>query len=154
MQTRLRREADTRGSAPEQLTPPDAIKLDDVGHSLLAQLKLAARRPLPEGAVGPVLVVLLGVGREYALPVAAAEDQQPVEVLAADAARPHAGRFGEPRAAAGSDGLPIFSSSDAADRVDADDEGDCDERDDPAAGEEGGDECEDEQGDRGDAVGG
>src|SRR6266508_4691575 len=58
---------------------------------------LAERRPLSECPVRPVLVVVQGVGREDVSEVAAADDQDPVETLAPDAADPALGMRPRPR---------------------------------------------------------
>src|SRR6266511_1460312 len=63
------------------------MEIDRVGKWLVG----AERRPLTERPVRPVLVVTPDVGDEHVLEVAAAEDQQPVEALAADAADPALG---------------------------------------------------------------
>ena len=66
----------------EQVAAADPVEVDHVGHWLLvARRPLAERRPLPEGAVRPVLVVMPGEGREDVVEVAAADDQEPVEAF-------------------------------------------------------------------------
>ena len=49
------------------------------------------RGPKRECPMRPVLVVMAGVDAEYVLELAAAEDEQPVEALASDAADPALG---------------------------------------------------------------
>jgi hypothetical protein len=99
-QTRLRRKAILADQPTEQITTADAIKVDDVADSPLAQLKLAARRPLLEGPVRPVLVVMQDVGGEDVVEVAAAKDEEPVEALAGRARvavlRRHPSAFARP----------------------------------------------------------
>ena len=56
-----------------------------------ARCWLACRRAQGERAVRPVPVVVVGVDAEHVVEVAAVEDQQPVEALAADAADPALG---------------------------------------------------------------
>jgi hypothetical protein len=68
----------------EQVAAAQAIEVDRVGEWLL----VAERRPLPECPVRPMLVEMPDVCDEHVVEVAAAEDQQPVEALAADAADP------------------------------------------------------------------
>src|SRR6266545_2604365 len=73
--------------AAEQVAATDAIECDHVGaRSLVARRRLVEGWSLRECAVRPVLVVMRDVGREHVLKVAAAEDQEPVEALAANAA--------------------------------------------------------------------
>src|SRR5262249_53399666 len=55
------------------------------------RLPVIERRPLPERSVRPMLVEMPNVRDEHVPEVAAAEDQQPVEALAADAADPALG---------------------------------------------------------------
>ena len=89
---RLRGEPVLADQPAEQITAADTVKVDDVGDWwLVARRQLAERRPLPERAVWPMLVVMPDVGREDVVEVAAAEDQHPVEALAADAADPALG---------------------------------------------------------------
>src|SRR5262249_10837107 len=86
--TRLRGEPVLVYQPAEQVASAYPIKVDDVGLCLLAGRMLAERWPLSECPVRPVLVVVPGVGREDVLEVAAADDQDPVETLAPDAADP------------------------------------------------------------------
>src|SRR6266513_6243693 len=70
----------------------DATKVDDVGGCfLVVRRQLAEWRTLPERAVRPVLVVVQRIRLDHEFEVAAAEDQEPVEALAADAANPALG---------------------------------------------------------------
>jgi hypothetical protein len=86
-QPRLRGEPVLVDQPAEQITPAETIKIDDLRHcALVAERRLTARRPLPEGAVRPVLVVVQHLCLHHVLEVAAAEDQQPIEALAADGA--------------------------------------------------------------------
>ena len=87
-QTRLRGEPVLADPPAEQITPTDTTKIDDVRHWLDVARRVSARGPPLEGAVRPVLVVMQDVGREDVLELAAAEDQQPVEALAAQCPDP------------------------------------------------------------------
>jgi len=76
----------------EQLAAADTIKVDHVApRAFAAGRRLAERRPLPEAAVRPVLVVMRRVRCKGVLEVAAADDQQPVEAFPADASDPALG---------------------------------------------------------------
>jgi hypothetical protein len=79
----------------EQVAAAQAIEVDQVGEWLL----VTERRPLPECRVRPMLVEMPDVCDEHVLEVAAAENQQPVEALAANASdRPFGVRSGLRRA--------------------------------------------------------
>jgi hypothetical protein len=68
--------------AAEQVAAADAIKIDQFGRGSFApRQRLTERRPLPEGAVRAMFVVVPRVARENALQVAAADDQEPVEAF-------------------------------------------------------------------------
>ena len=77
--------------AAKEVTAADPAEVDHFGHRSLAAGRLAERWPLPEGAVRPVLVMVLGVARENVLQVPAADDQEPVQAFAADASDPALG---------------------------------------------------------------
>src|SRR5262245_30126208 len=68
----------------EQVAAAQAIEVDHAGEWLL----VAERRALSECPLRPMLVEMLHVHDEHVAEVAAAEDQQAVEALAADAADP------------------------------------------------------------------
>ena len=73
----------------EQVAAADSIEVDHVGHGWPVALRQDAnRRPLVQRSVRPMLVVVPDIRREAMVEVAAAEDQQPVEALATDAADP------------------------------------------------------------------
>src|SRR6266511_2751485 len=79
----------------EQVTAAQAIEVDHVGE----WLPVAERRLLAECPVRAMLVEMPDVSDEHVVEVAAAEDQQSVEALAADAADPAFGvrsRLGRP----------------------------------------------------------
>ena len=70
----------------------DAIEVDYLGEWLFAVRRRPVQRwPLLECTMRPVLVVMRGIRGEHMLEVAAADDQDPVEALAADAADPKLG---------------------------------------------------------------
>jgi hypothetical protein len=78
----------------EQIKPTDTIKIkiDDVRHCLVvAWWPLAQRRSLPECPVRSVPVVVPRVGLDHDFEITATGDQQPIQVLAADAANPALG---------------------------------------------------------------
>jgi hypothetical protein len=78
--------------AAEQVAAADAIKIDQFGRGSFApRRRLTERRPLPEGAVRAMFVVVPRVARENALQVAAADDQEPVEAFPTDASDPTLG---------------------------------------------------------------
>ena len=78
--------------AAEPVTAPQQTELDHITRGQVVVRKwLGERRPLAERAVRPVLVVMRAVGGHDAFEVAAADDQQPVETLAAQAADPAPG---------------------------------------------------------------
>jgi len=85
--------------AAETITAPQAIKRN----RLIGQRRFAYRRwlrerwALAERAVRPVRVVVRRVDLDDALELAAAEDQQPVEALAAQSADPALGVRSRPR---------------------------------------------------------
>jgi hypothetical protein len=68
----------------EQVTAAQAIEDDHVGEWLL----VGERRPPPECPVRAMLVEMPNVCDEHVVEVAAAEDQQSVEALAANASDP------------------------------------------------------------------
>jgi hypothetical protein len=89
---RLRGELVFVDQAAEQVTAADTIEVDHVSEGLLVERRrLAERRPLSQRAVRAVLVVVRRVGREDVVEVTTADDQEPVEALAADAADPTLG---------------------------------------------------------------
>ena len=78
--------------AAEPITATEPIEPEHFARgSLLRCCGCDERRPLPKRAVRPVLVVMRGVGGHDAFEVAAADDQQPVEAFAAQAADPALG---------------------------------------------------------------
>src|SRR5262249_27010914 len=68
----------------EHVAAASAIEIDHVGERLV----VAEWRPLSKRPVRPVLGEMSDVGGRHVLEGAAADDQQPVETLAADAADP------------------------------------------------------------------
>jgi len=79
----------------EQVTAAQAIEVDHVGE----WLPVAERRLLAECPVRAMLVEMPDVRGEHVVEVAAAEDQQSIEALAADASDPAFGvrsRLGRP----------------------------------------------------------
>jgi hypothetical protein len=87
----LRSEAVFVDQAAEQVAAADQAKVDHLGHRGLAAGRLVERRPLPERAVRPVLVVVPRIARENVLQVPAADDQDPVEAFPTDASDPTLG---------------------------------------------------------------
>jgi hypothetical protein len=85
----------------EDVSASDAVKVGE--RSRLGFGFAGVWRSLVEGAVGAMCVVVLDVGREDSFEVAAVEDQEPVEALAADAADP---AFGEGVRAGCANGCP------------------------------------------------
>jgi uncharacterized membrane protein YgcG len=77
----------------EPVASVEAIELQQLipTRRFVYRRRLRERRPLGERAVRPVFVVVLGIDADDALEVAAAEDQQPVEALAAQAFDPALG---------------------------------------------------------------
>src|SRR6266545_2926862 len=80
----LRRELVLVDQPAEQVTAAQAIEVDHVGE----WLPVAERRPLAECPVRAMLVEMPDVRGEHVVEVAAAEDQQSVEALVANAADP------------------------------------------------------------------
>ena len=78
--------------AAEPVTARELIKSEELARDwLLACCRWCERRPLPERAVRPVLVVVRRIGGADAVEMSAAQDQQPVETLAPEAADPTLG---------------------------------------------------------------
>jgi len=78
--------------AAEQVTAADTIEVNHVSEDLPPERRrLAERRPLPQRTVRAVLVVMRRVGRENVAEVTTANDEEPVEALAAGAADPTLG---------------------------------------------------------------
>ena len=76
----------------EQVAAADTIEAADIGRWLLAtQPPCTCRRQLRECAVRPMLVVVPRVRREDVVEVAATDDEQPVEALAAGGPDPALG---------------------------------------------------------------
>ena len=76
----------------EHVSTANAIKLDYLGKRLVVSRRRHAQRwPLLKRAMRPVPVVVHHVRGEHVLKVAATNDQDPVEALAADAADPALG---------------------------------------------------------------
>jgi len=91
----LRRELVLVDQPAEQVTAAQAIEVDHVGE----WLPVAERRPLAERPVRAMLVEMPDVSDEHVVEVAAADNQQSIEALAADAADPALGvcsRLGRP----------------------------------------------------------
>ena len=77
----------------ESITPTEPIEPEHLARDLLVGwCGWRERRPLPERAVGPVLVVVQRVGGHDALELSAADDQQSVEAFTTHAPGPSARR--------------------------------------------------------------
>jgi hypothetical protein len=74
VQARLGSELVFVNQAAESVVAAEPIELGQVGRSVVVRRQLGERRPLPERAMRPVLVVMERVGRHDAFEVPAADD--------------------------------------------------------------------------------
>ena len=86
--TLLRSESVLVDEPAELVVAANPVEIDHLGDCLACWRGCAERWPLPEGTLWPMRVEVLDVGREDALEGAPAEDQDPVEALAAETPDP------------------------------------------------------------------